>query len=189
MPTALPRPSHPPTRCPASSLPAARCRRDCARLLTHLEEELDATEKQRAVRHKWAAYTYLLLPILVALGAFTFLDVLLSLEARLPVAVSQAPVTRYLIDSSRPGVALLVDAASAVGWGAVGHRLQLAAGAFLLLSTLVQFLRCRMRGLRTRSGLPRNTLLALRSDVDALLRHVETLHRAFSWAPKIGEYD
>ena len=166
-----------------------RAERDCARLLTHLEEELDSTEKQRRVRSKWACYTWLLAPALVVLGAFAFLDVLLVVEPRLPSAVRDAPLTRQLMDSARPPMQLIVETAGALGWGAVGLRLQAVAAVFLLLSTLVQFFRCRMRGLVTRSGLSKDALLALRSDVDALLRHVETLHSLFSRAPKIAEYD
>ena len=166
-----------------------RAEKDCSRLLAHLEEELVATERQRGVRRTWGCYTWLLTPALVLLGAFAFLDVLLVLEPRLPAAVRDAPLSRYVLDGARPTVTVLVDAAGAVGWGAVGHRLQLAAGAFLLLSTLVQFFRCRMRGLRTRSGLSKATLLTLRADVDALLLHVESLHTQFSRAPKITEFE
>lgn len=166
-----------------------RAREDCGRLLAHLEDEMAASDAAAARRRRWRTYAWLLTPFLAVLLALAFGDVLLAVESRLPEAVRAAPLTLRVVAATRPIISLAEAGFAAVGYASLSERLTGLAAVFLVFALAVQFFRCRARGLRTSSGLTRAVLANYRNDVDAIRRHVETLHGRYSAAPKVADYD
>jgi hypothetical protein len=142
-----------------------QCTADCARLRSHIDAELASEATKRLIKARWGRYMLLLVPWFAVLMAVAFMDVLVALEPVLPANVLNAPLTTTLLGWARPVVGVIEPVALLLGAATVTQRLLGFAAAFLILSILVQFLRCRGRGLRTRSAAE---IAQLRNYVDAV---------------------
>jgi hypothetical protein len=165
-----------------------QCADDCVRLREHIDKELQAEATKRAIKARWGRYTLCLLPGLLALMAVAYLDVLIALEPVLPAAVASAPVTESLLSCARPVLGVIEPLGAALGADSVTRRLLAAAGAFLLLSVLVQFLRCRGRSLKTRSTAEVGQLRNYADVVELMAARVAQMYREYVRAAQTPDY-
>jgi len=163
------------------------CQKDCKRVTEALQEVLATQAKRVAVRGKWSCYVWLLWPWFLVLGGLSFLDLLMTLRDSLPDAVSSASVFTALQAGFGPVWKPLVSVMAALGAPELHHRLAAAGVAFLLLSTLVQFFKCRSRGLKIHSPQEVAAFRAAAGHVEVMAKHVTDLYAQYVRASQVPE--
>jgi uncharacterized membrane protein YgcG len=148
--------------------------RDCTSLLAQIDAVLadEARKAQKASR--WSCYVLLLLPFFPLLAAFSFLDLLLlsPVGASLPLAARTAPWFVAGTEAVTPLVEAVVSACELLGLATLTQRLAAVAGAVVLLSAVVQLLKCRVRGLGRRGRADLGQLRAFEGKVEAIRKRV-----------------
>lgn len=157
-----------------------KARDDCDRLLEKLEVTLARQRKNVADRRTWLFYQILLFPWLLVLGSLSFFDVLVSIESKLPASMTKAPFMQSLYGFVKPTLLAYAHGLQSldIGFDTLQQRLLAVSVSFFVASLLLQFFKCRRRGLKTLEPKDIDALRLHRVRLAAIKEEVSALEKA-----------
>ena len=144
---------------------AAAALADCDTVLAGVAAELEAERALGEAVAAWRVREYALYPAFLLLGCASFIDLLHAVLPHLPASIAGSPVMLALVARTSPYAAHLVSWSALLGLVTLAQRFLAVAGCVVLLSTVVQCIKWRSRGLHPRT--PRE-VLALRTGAVAV---------------------
>lgn len=165
------------------------CVRDCETIMSQIEKE-QASERELAKRaSRWSCYTWAMVPLFLLLGLFSYLDILVAIQGRLPPSVLQAGFVAALLDAANPIMEVIAPLLALFGLASLQQRLLAVGACFLLLSAFSQFFKCRSRGLKMRNAHGLDALKESNRSAEMIRKHVQTLYKAYVESVQLPEYD
>lgn len=162
---------------------------DCETMIEEIEKELTEQARRREKRSSWWKYKCFLLAILLPLlFLVAFMDIIWSMNNRLPSLISNTDLMRTVYKETEIPREYYYEGMEWVHLNDTPTRFLVIGGIFLFFSTVSQLVSCRVRNLPVKSKLELEQLYEYKVNASTMLAFHDQLYREYISDSQMDEY-